>query len=165
MIHEGLAIGSDPAVHSASDRSPWWRGVKSAEGVSIDPVVWAPWALLAREAQFGIEKGGRWMVHVPSMSLVTWPDHRALRAATLERYELALRRLVRAGADELGRRRAMRALERPQATLGVLRAIEVMAEMVPNRIAIQVPASADGRPASWCYARLASTPVPAAPEL
>lgn len=150
----------------AADRAPWWDELRDPGGAPVDPIVWAPWARLLREAQFGVELDGRWMVHMPSMSLVTWPGHRALRSAMLKRYGVALRRFNQAqtASDELAQRRALRAMERPQAVLGILRAVEVLAALMPHRVAVQVPSFEPGRAADWRLARLVGGAVPASPD-
>lgn len=148
----------------ASERAAWWAELKGAGGEQVDPIAWAPWAMLLREAQFGVGLDGRWMVHVPGMQLVTWPGHLALRSAMLNRYRVALERVQRAADDELARRRALRAMDRPKAVLGVLRAVEVMASLVPHRIAVQVPSAVPGRAADWRLGRLSGSEVPSAPE-
>lgn len=142
----------------------WWASVRDENGNQSDPIAHAPWDLLAREAQFGVTRAGDWLVHVPSMALIAWPDNRTLRAETLARHATALRRLREAG-DEFSRKRALKSLRNAQKALGVLRALEVISAIVPRGITVEIDAPAGyGRPRCWRHARLAPTARPAMTE-
>lgn len=143
---------------------PWWAALQDAGGHAVDPITWAPWDLLAREAQFGITQEGEWLVHVPSLALVTWPDHRAFREEALSRYAAALRRLQAVAGDELRRRRAERAVREAQRTLGILRALEVLRAIAPGRLTVEAKIAAPPRQRAWYHARIAPSVHPVVRE-
>lgn len=143
---------------------PWWAALHDEGGRPVEPIAWAPWDLLAREAQFGLTHESEWLVHVPSLALVTWPDHRAFREEALSRYGAALRRVLAAGEDELRRRRAERALREAQRTLGILRALEVLRAIVPARLTVEAKIAAPPRQRAWYHARIAPSVRPVARE-
>jgi hypothetical protein len=153
-----------PSARSRASRA-WWAVVRDEHGNQSDPIAHAPWDLLVREAQFGVTRAGDWLVHVPSMALIVWPDNRTFRAETLARHAAALRRFQDAG-DEFSRRRAFKSLRAAQKALGVLRALEVFSTIVPRGITVEIDAPAGyGRPRCWRHARLAPTARPAMTEV
>src|SRR4051812_31344043 len=74
---EASLAQSIPAARTRASRA-WWAAVRDENGIQSDPIAHAPWDLLAREAQFGVTRAGDWLVHVPSMALIAWPDNRTL---------------------------------------------------------------------------------------
>src|SRR5688572_16689124 len=89
---EASPAQSIPTASARASRT-WWAALRDENGSQSDPIAHAPWDLLAREAQFGVTRAGDWLVHVPSMALIAWPDNRTLRAEALAKHASALRRL------------------------------------------------------------------------
>lgn len=135
--------------------APWWAELRDEANQPVDPITWAPWDILSREAQFGITHEGDWLVHVPSLAMVTWPDHRRFRQEALTRYIAGLRRLKASGADELEHRRAARAIRDVRRTLGILRALDVLRAIVPNRLTIEAALATPPRHRGWYHAQIA----------
>lgn len=146
-----------------SMRVTWWASLLDENGRPVDPIVFAPWELLIREAEFAVTRGGTWVAHVPSLLLVVWPENRTVRKEAMTRYTASVAAL-HAAKDELARRRARAALRVVETTLGVLRALEVLAAIVPNAIAVEVDSPADrGKVRAWRHACLSATALPATP--
>lgn len=121
-------------------------------GRNVDPIVWAPWQLICNEAQFGINRDGQWLVHVPSLGLVTWPTHRSLRSETIARFRSAQQKVTQKSGDEVALRRAQLTLQKARTVLGILRALEVFAACVPSRLTVQRD-DGNGR-STWRHAAL-----------
>jgi hypothetical protein len=157
----GVVANGDMALQRRQPQ--WWDSLRDEADLPVDPAIYAPWELLIREAEFALTRGGTWVVHVPSLLLVVWPENRSARQEVVTRYCSAVA-AERVAQGELAQRRARATLRVAQMTLGVFRAVEIVASLVPHAIAVEVDSPAGKeRTRSWREACLAATSRPATP--